>query len=132
MKKGFTLIELLVVIAIIGILATVIVINITGAQKKARGTKALNDMNEALKVASACNVNEGTVLTYGAGTPICQGTADQTAVQANWPAAAASTGYNITTTVTGGIITVAAINAGSQNPDGYTFTCTVISCSKTP
>jgi len=33
-KKAFTLIELLVVVAIIGILATIVVVNISGAQKK--------------------------------------------------------------------------------------------------
>ncbi len=44
MKKGFTLVELLVVIAIIGILATIIMINYSAAQVKARNNKRKSDI----------------------------------------------------------------------------------------
>lgn len=43
-RKGFTLIELLIVIAIIGILATIIVINYSGAQQASRYSKAKSDL----------------------------------------------------------------------------------------
>lgn len=43
-QKGFTLLELLVVIGIIGLLASIIVINLTGARKRARDTKRVGDV----------------------------------------------------------------------------------------
>lgn len=44
--KGFTLIELLIVIAIIGLLATLAIVSLTGAQRKARDTKRLADAKQ--------------------------------------------------------------------------------------
>ncbi|MDO8676387.1 MAG: type II secretion system protein [Candidatus Azambacteria bacterium] len=43
-QAGFTLLELLVVIGIIGLLASIIVINLTGARKRARDTKRIADV----------------------------------------------------------------------------------------
>ncbi|MCK5459899.1 type II secretion system protein [Candidatus Parcubacteria bacterium] len=43
-QKGFTLIELLVVIAIIGILSTMAVVALTGANTKARDSKRMSDL----------------------------------------------------------------------------------------
>lgn len=43
-KKGFTLIELLIVIAIIGLLATLAIVSLTTAQRKARDVKRVADM----------------------------------------------------------------------------------------
>lgn len=44
--KGFTLIELLVVIAIIGILATLVITQVAGAQVRARNSQAKSDITE--------------------------------------------------------------------------------------
>ncbi|MEZ0287040.1 MAG: type II secretion system protein [Candidatus Paceibacterota bacterium] len=45
-KRGFTLIELLLVIAIIGILATLIITQLSGAQAKSRNAAAKSDISQ--------------------------------------------------------------------------------------
>ncbi len=61
-KKAFTLIELLVVVAIIGILATVVVVNMSGAQNKARDAKVKADLGTVQKAASLYYLEKGNYI----------------------------------------------------------------------
>jgi prepilin-type N-terminal cleavage/methylation domain-containing protein len=57
-KRCFTLIELLIVIAIIGILSLIVVINISGAQEKARDTKRKADLESVKSALEAYRANK--------------------------------------------------------------------------
>lgn len=57
--NGFTLIELLVVIAIIGLLSSVVLINIESARKKSRDARRLSDMVSIQKALEIYKIDKG-------------------------------------------------------------------------
>ena len=63
-KKGFTLIELLVVISILGLLASLLISNVTGARERARDSQRKSDL---LQIKEALRMYKNDFGGYPAG-----------------------------------------------------------------
>lgn len=59
-KKAFTILELLIVIAVIGLLASVVLVELPGATKKARDVRRLQDVAQILTALKIYHANTGT------------------------------------------------------------------------
>jgi type IV pilus assembly protein PilA len=65
LQKGFTLIELLVVIAIIGILAAVVLVNVTSARNKAREAAIISALSQIRSDKELNFASTGYIATTG-------------------------------------------------------------------
>lgn len=134
-KHGFTLIELLVVIAIIGILAVLIIINLSGATQKAKRASAIENLNRALEMSQLCVAEGGSLTAYATDTdpapnpnsnvPVCTSLGSgSTAKGANWPVmTTANNGYDYAVRSTASAVTRMSVS----NASGFTS----ISCLAT-
>ena len=72
-RRAFTLIELLVVVAIIGILATVVVVNLSSAQNKARDSKIKADLVTIQKEANLYYLSDPNYTSLKCDPAACEG-----------------------------------------------------------
>jgi prepilin-type N-terminal cleavage/methylation domain-containing protein len=62
-KTGFTIVELIVVVAVIGVLASIVMVNYSGAQAKARDTKRISQLTSIAEAITSYRLKYNDQLT---------------------------------------------------------------------
>lgn len=103
-KKGFTLIELLVVIAIIGILASIVLVSLSGARTRARDARITSDLNQIRTIGEIINSSDGNYAAVAANGDVGTLITDiNSQGGTNWNRYANATGYCVETQFGGGL-----------------------------
>jgi len=122
-KRGFSLFELLIVISIIGILTAIVSVAYSGAQKKARDIRRVEDMKLIQTAAEQYYSQTSYVYPVSATGPWVSGTGDTILVITPSDPKASGTAYKYTLATTGYCVcaTVENVNNGNADDNVCTF-----------
>lgn len=134
-KQGFTLIELLAVIAIIALLSGIILVNVTGAQKRARDAQRKSDLRQIQAALELYRADNGIYFIGfelpACGTALASGTTvylRKTPCDPNGATYFNSGRYLYNDISAGARYQIVACLENASDPQGVSWTSSVIPC----